>query len=148
MGLDMNLVARKYIGPDLEKKYKVHFDAIDIPGRGSMKLSELGFDVVYWRKCNAIHAFFVSNCQKGEDDCLPHYVNQELLKELVVICKQIIKNHKKAEELLPVTTGFFFGSQEYDEYYFDDLKRTVKVLDEVLKTPGIDMFDFYYQSSW
>lgn len=53
---------------------------------------------------------------------------------------------KIAEELLPATSGFFFGSTQYDEWYLDDLKRTVEIIDKI--EPHFDKYDFYYRSSW
>lgn len=57
-----------------------------------------------------------------------------------------IKNPSTAEKLLPVQEGFFFGSKEYDQYYYQDLKSTHKILEDLLKEK--DNADFYYQSSW
>ena len=60
----------------------------------------------------------------------------------------------KAEANLPNTTGCFFGSQEYDKYYFEDLKYTKERMQACLdwqnKMAGTGKcFDsFYYQSSW
>lgn len=57
----------------------------------------------------------------------------------------IMENDKIAKELLPTQEGFFFGSNDYDQYYYEDLKTTKKILEEVLKeTDG----DFYYRASW
>jgi hypothetical protein len=50
-----------------------------------------------------------------------------------------------AEELLPSHSGFFFGSTEYDEWYFKDLTRTVEIIDRCLASK----FDYFeYQASW
>lgn len=57
----------------------------------------------------------------------------------------VMENTAVAKELLPCTEGFFFGGTDYDEYYYQDLKDTKKILEEALKeTEG----DFYYRSSW
>jgi hypothetical protein len=52
----------------------------------------------------------------------------------------------RAPELLPPQSGFFFGGTEYDEYYFQDLEKTRKMIEDVLAEP--EGGDFYYQSSW
>ena len=57
----------------------------------------------------------------------------------------IIKNPAMAKKLLPTTEGFFFGGTGYDEYYYNDLVDTKKILEEVLKEVN---GDFYYSSSW
>lgn len=57
----------------------------------------------------------------------------------------IIEDSSVAVELLPTTNGFFFGSTDYDEYYLDDIKYTIDVLEEALKDENAE---FYYCSSW
>lgn len=57
-----------------------------------------------------------------------------------------IENPKIAKELLPTTSGFFFGSTDYDEWYIDDLKNTVKIIDHCLKLSKD--WDIEYHSSW
>jgi hypothetical protein len=51
-----------------------------------------------------------------------------------------------ADEELPTQQGFFFGSYEYDEWYFGDLKQTVEIIDNALSVS--DDWSFYYSSSW
>ena len=104
-----------------------------------------------WRKANAIHKWFVDNVQNGQDDCNAYYVSSEQLKKLKEICEQVLNDHSKAEELLPTTSGFFFGSTDYNEYYFDDIKYTIDILNDCLQedekeTPA--PFHFEYDSSW
>lgn len=50
-----------------------------------------------------------------------------------------------AADLLPPQSGFFFGSTDFDGYYIDDLRRTVEMLEPLLKD---DESDYYYRSSW
>jgi hypothetical protein len=99
-----------------------------------------------WRKSNHIHEYFVNNCQGGEDDCRESFVDRDKLGELLHLCKQVIADHSKASELLPTSEGFFFGSTDYDEWYFSDLADTVDILETCLAME--DCWDFYYQSSW
>jgi hypothetical protein len=56
-----------------------------------------------------------------------------------------IKDSTVAKELLPTTEGFFFGGTEYDQWYYEDLKYTQKILTEALKDTECD---FEYTSSW
>jgi hypothetical protein len=39
-----------------------------------------------------------------------------------------IDNPKVAKALLPTQEGFFFGSQDYDQWYLEDLEETAAVL--------------------
>ena len=59
-----------------------------------------------------------------------------------------IKDSSVAEELLPSSSGFFFGSTEYDEYYIEDIKETINIINKVLETTDFDTQMLYYVSSW
>ena len=59
-----------------------------------------------------------------------------------------VKNPSVAKELLPSTSGFFFGGTNYDEYYVDDIKHTIDVINKVLETTDFDTQMIYYVSSW
>ena len=138
----------------------------------------IAFEVGYWRKANHIHKWFVDNVQNGIDDCKRYFVEREELKELLEICKQVlketeliegkvqngykidkdgkqvpiledgktVKDSSVAESLLPVQSGFFFGNEEYNEWYINDIKDTIDIIDKCLKLP--ENWYFYYRSSW
>lgn len=57
----------------------------------------------------------------------------------------VIKDPTTAKRLLPTEDGFFFGSQDYDQYYLDDIRHTVKVLEEALSVSGVE---YYYSANW
>jgi len=63
----------------------------DIPAD---KISEVICNVMYWRKANAVHRWFVENCQDGNDDCREAYVSQEQLEELRNICERVLAECK------------------------------------------------------
>jgi hypothetical protein len=60
---------------------------------------------------------------------------------------QIVENPAVARELLPSEGGFFFGSTDYDQWYWEDIESTVKQLDAALERFG-DGWDFEYRASW
>lgn len=99
----------------------------------------------YWRKSNQIHNWFVQNIGDGVDECQKMFVPRDRLEELKDICQKVLDDNSLAEELLPTGEGFFFGSTEYDEYYFGDLAETVKIIDRCLAS---DFEYFEYQASW
>ena len=105
-------------------------------------------EVMYWRKANAIHKWFVDHCQSGVDDCGEYYVTVEQLEELLEACESILADHAKAPDILPTQSGFFFGSTEFDEWFWEDIKRTVIELHKVLTNPDIKHWDFQYRASW
>lgn len=108
----------------------------------------------YWRKANQIHKWFVDNVQNGVDNCQDFIVQREQLEHLLTICNSIL-SHKdkkdmkeKADELLPTSSGFFFGSTDIDDWYFDDIKSTVQQLTDILNNPKFAEAEFYYRASW
>lgn len=61
---------------------------------------------------------------------------------------RIIINPEIAEGLLPTTSGFFFGSTDYDEWYIQDLEYTIKIISKVLEEVNFDENYIVYSSSW
>lgn len=53
-----------------------------------------------------------------------------------------------AEELLPTTSGFFFGGTDYDEYYVKDIAYTAATIEKALNETDFDTHTIYYCSSW
>ena len=154
MGLDMYLSNKVYLSKYMDKDDSQRIEKInDVFGlagdeEGDYGAKQVEFRVAYWRKANAIHAWFVKNVQEGKDECQETWVSREQLEELVETCKQVIEKPKLATELLPPQSGFFFGSTEVDEWYLQDLEHTVKTLQKALAEPTFKKGDFYYQASW
>lgn len=125
-----------------------------IPFLGSIgTLTSINEEVMYWRKANAIHGWFVNNVQDGNDDCGRYEVTMGQLLELRELCIQVLHDRTKAEELLPCVQGCFFGGTSYDEYYFEDLENTAKVINKLVlesikaKEQKHSMW-YEYSSSW
>ena len=59
-----------------------------------------------------------------------------------------IKDPSVAKELLPTTSGFFFGSTSYNQWYFEDITDTIKQLTKILKTTDFDNEYVFYHASW
>ena len=146
MGLDMYLYKKHYIG----NQYKKSKDKLRIINKRKLNIkdkniSEITENIAYWRKANQIHKWFVDNIQKGQDNCKEYNVNHDSLQKLLTLIIKVLDNHSEAKNLLPNQEGFFFGSQDYDSYYFEDLEYTKKTLEKILKTPDEN---YTYQSSW
>lgn len=155
MGLDMYLSAKKYLWSEQDREVsdKVN-EAVGVKGDhakrfngASLVAKEITLDAMSWRKANAIHGWFVENCQDGDDDCQEYEVEREQLVTLRDLCKDILEHPdaERDEDLEPME-GFFFGSYKKDEYYFEDLQNTVEGLNRVLELP--DEYSFYYRASW
>lgn len=89
--------------------------------------------LLQWRKANQIHGWFVENVQNGNDDCGKYEVSIKQLEELRELCIDVLLDHELANTLLPTTNGFFFGNDEYDEHYFEQLENTKEQLDKIIK---------------
>ena len=138
------------------------------------KTCPLNIELLYWRKANHIHNWFVNNIQNGEDDCGDYVVTIENLRSLYNLLKTItskieiekgsheviFKEDKESvmkycEEVLPTCSGFFFGSTEYDFFYFTDIIHTIVSLEEIFVyidanyiSDDSEDYAIYYSSSW
>lgn len=117
-------------------------------GSDSFKYTSFGQEVGYWRKANHIHKWFVDNVQNGVDDCDEYEVSQEKLIQLRQTCIDVMTHKSKASKLLPSESGFFFGSTEYDEYYFNKVVDTIEIIDKVLASTDFEKEMITYCASW
>lgn len=106
-------------------------------------------ELAYWRKANQVHAFFIEECAGGLDDCKPVLVHPEKLADLYQRCTQVLEDPDLAPIFLPTRPGFFFGSTDYGDDYFDDLRETLAQLDKkVMRNPKIRGDNLFYEASW
>ena len=151
MGLDMYLYKKSYLMSGDWNKEEVRESVVVTKGgepHPKIKSDRVKYvieEVGYWRKANAIHKWFVDNVQGGKDECQESIVMPSQLENLLNLCKQVLENKDKAEELLPTTAGCFFGSTDYDDWYYVDLQDTIQILEECLDGSEAD---FYYRASW
>lgn len=156
MGLDMYVTAERYLWDVGDDKHRDRETSDTIgklfPEIAGYRVNKVEAEVMYWRKANAIHKWFVDNCQDGVDECQKTYLEHSKLCDLRDICKAVLEDRSQAATLLPVQSGFFFGGTEYDEYYFDEVERTLGWLSGLLVKHALDEkfkeWHFYYQSSW
>jgi len=141
MGLDMYLLGRYYVWD--EDRNKIRVEGLNFHG---FKLSSIQINLGYWRKANHIHKWFVDNVQGGVDNCQESYVGRDKLEELLGICREVMEDNTRAEELLPTLRGPFFGSTDYYECYFNKIKDTIEIIKKTLKLSKI--WDVFYDSSW
>lgn len=157
MGLDQYLYASEYLcdGSWLTEEQRSSYEKVrDVLGAESFENKEypsisVKVKVGYWRKANQIHNWFVNEVQDGEDNCKEYYVTREKLEELLQVCKDVkaSKHPDVVNNLLPPSAGFFFGSYDIDEWYWEQIDDTVEQLGRVLSQSPAG-WDFYYQSSW
>lgn len=164
MGLDMYLEARKYVSkidnkattdydnPVLTENYKMVLELFPENANeySDFAGAEVSLNIGYWRKANAIHGWFVENCAAGVDECQPIHVNPDKLRELRAIAEHLLENRTEAEarKHLAPAQGFFFGTYEIDEWYWNDLERTKKILDKAITLAEDNDCGIVYQASW
>lgn len=165
MGLDMWLERESYVKNWDHEGAAGHWDiTVSRGGRPypyiePSRISTITEEVMYWRKDNWIHNWFVRECQEGRDECQRVLVDPLKLLELLMLLNRIIEDPTVAPELLPIAEdGFFFGMYAapgdltpYEgDWYIDSIKQTAAMLEglnleaEVERGRG----DFYYHSSW
>ena len=125
------------------KEVTVKVDGEEVKGfdNPSYVIQQVG----YWRKFNALHGFIVDNFAEGNDNC------QEIWLDYGDV-KKILRALKDEENQLEPTKGFFFGSQEKDEWYDTDVKNAIEVFESLLEEMesefGREYLDYFYLASW
>ena len=150
MGLDMYLSKKTYVKNWQHKQDKHRVVVIKndqtrldiIPER----VTHVEEEIMYWRKVNSIHKWFVDNCQETFTDSREHEVTIEQLDTLATICEKVIRD--KNPQLLPSQDGFYFGSTDYDDWYWEHIKETAKILREEIKNNQENYPVYIYYASW
>lgn len=108
-------------------------------------------EIGYFRKVNFLMAFFAyyGNCEYKE-------IGRDEFKELVEKCTEVYRIGKanrdedgwkgdlseeaieRVSEILPTCSGFFFGSTDYDEWYFNEVGEVLSWAENVLDNYGDD----------
>ena len=132
--------------------------------------------LAYFRKVNFIQKFFEDKYEVPDDERVP--ITKEDLQGLADLCDRVMSKFEEwdgakealdsddyveppkhiqdyADELLPTCDGFFFGSTDYDNWYFNnvkDVRDTVReILQEVEDTYEVedaDNYQLFYRAWW
>ena len=144
----MYLNAKRYLwsfpkdGPDATTAKAV----AELLGISGKQVKQIEVEAMYWRKSNQIHKWFVDNVQDGTDNCGNYSVSVEQLKELRDLILEAIKT--KDAKLLPPQVGFFFGNNDIDNYYWEDLRSTASGIEQMLNDFPAEQWEYEYHSSW
>ena len=81
------------------------------------------------------------------------YTFEEGKKVPILEDGEYIENSDEIEEILPTSSGFFFGSTAYDQWYMQDINSTIKQLETVVQEEKeLNELGFYsdyeYRASW
>lgn len=87
-------------------------------------------EVAYFRKVNFLVRYF-----NYEEDLSLIEIDKYLIEDLIDVCKEVLEANDEtvSNTLLPTQCGFFFGSTEYDKYYYDNVKDVLEEFTNILK---------------
>lgn len=85
----------------------------------------------YFRKVNFLVKFFADRGFDVENQ-IPLEITKDMVAVLIDRCDLVLKEHTLAPKLLPTMSGFFFGSVEYDDDYFNDVKAVKEYCEKEL----------------
>jgi hypothetical protein len=110
-----------------EERYTVQIARGGKPVSGIQtdRISAVEEEVMYWRKANHIHAWFVQNVQNGQDDCKEYFVDFDQIFELLVLCKKVIKASKLVKGQVVVSRRW-----NSKHHTWDELREPGKVIED------------------
>lgn len=85
------------------------------------------------RKENHIHAAIEHLSGLDAVNCGYLFLRKPVVERLTERLAEVSRDHSLAATMLPTQDGFFFGSTEYDEYYFGDIERELEAFERILK---------------
>jgi len=151
-GLDMYLEARKSFYKFEEEEKEMNEKLREMVPKmfktGNLNTVCISFEAGYWRKANAIHKWFVDNCQRGEDDCREAYVGRNQLIELRDLCNEVLQKSKV--EISKVKNGYELTKDGKKKYNYIEA-RTIKnpeVASELLPTQSGFYFGYTDYDEW
>ena len=135
------------------------------------------YQIGYWRKFNALQGYFTRMVEDDHELLHGIYVSEDDIKELIKTMEKVKKALKEcptrtikicngwangektyidvkvyecevAEELLPPSSGFCYGSEYIDDYYVEDLNYAIKLFKKALKLSQDLDYDIIYEASW
>lgn len=96
-------------------------------------------EIVRWRKKNWIHGYFEEVITNGEGEianCEYHSIDWDVVRGLIEKMKKALDQRNPSH--LEPKPGFFFGSTEVDDYYWDSLQgdlNHLEMLDTIMGSP-------------
>jgi hypothetical protein len=113
--------------PFLKEEFFMGLDMWLLEKKNQEEFSEVG----YWRKSNQIREYFASYIPEQANENIDELiVTESMIDELEnrILSCLLSESTEVAEDLLPTSSGFFFGGTDYDHYYYEDLIDTLEIL--------------------
>jgi hypothetical protein len=114
------------------------------PARVTYVVENMG----YWYNADAIHGWFVDNVLDEMDWGQEACVTRAQLRALLSTVREVLADHSKAEVLLPTRDEYFFGVSEVDDFYFEELEETERILSSCDLEDEGDEYEYSYQGCW
>lgn len=142
MGLDINVtkIAKSMVKTNTNswKDYEKLIDELN-----DIDCENFEF-LAYFRKVNFLFEFFSGSLNEEETTAV---ITRGKMEELIEKCEFVLNNRDKASEILPTCDGFFFGSLDYDDYYFESVAKVLLSFQVILENYSDDylyIIDFSY----
>ncbi len=92
----------------------------------------------YLRKNNVLRGYLINNSTvEDEDNCIEREIEIETIQKLEEDCLKVIKNPDLAEKILPIKEGFFFGTYDYDEWYWTLINDLYGISKQINELPNV-----------
>ena len=142
MGLDINVTKiAKSMVKTITNSWKDYEKLIDELNDTDCENFEF---LAYFRKVNFLFEFFSGSLNEDETTAV---ITRGEMEELIEKCEFVLNNRDKASEILPTCDGFFFGSLDYDDYYFESVAKVLLSFQVILENYSDDylyIIDFSY----
>ena len=142
MGLDINVtkIAKSMVKTNTNswKDYEKLIDELN-----DIDCENFEF-LAYFRKVNFLFEFFSGSLNEEETTAV---ITRGEMEELIEKCEFVLNNRDKASEILPTCDGVFFGSLDYDDYYFESVAKVLLSFQVILENYSDDylyIIDFSY----
>lgn len=142
MGLDINVtkIAKSMVKTNTNswKDYEKLIDELN-----DIDCENFEF-LAYFRKVNFLFEFFSGSLNEEETTAV---ITRGEMEGLIEKCEFVLNNRDKASEILPTCDGFFFGSLDYDDYYFESVAKVLLSFQVILENYSDDylyIIDFSY----
>lgn len=141
MGLDINVtkIAKSMVKTNTNswKDYEKLIDELN-----DIDCENFEF-LAYFRKVNFLFEFFSGSLNEEETTAV---ITRGEMEELIEKCEFVLNNRDKASEILPTCDGFFFGSLDYDDYYFESVAEVLLSFQVILENYSDDYLYIIYFS--
>ncbi len=177
MGLDMYLEITRYVsqfdvvprkqdeedhysrvvreGPPIIESWLEPYGLAQFRDPRNFAMISVTTQAIYWRKANHIHQWFVEHVQGGVDECQRSYLGRDDLNALLKECNKALASRGTSDEtdILKPQSGFFFGSTNRDDWYWQQTEYTAERLTKIVALLDKEAlenrhYDLHYQASW